>query len=410
MTFLIVVALPTILLSVMAVHTPRSSLLQVQAGMTARFEQYRLQFARKYADGTEEHQMRQRLFAERVSKIEAHNSDHNSHSWRAGINHLTDRTEEELLQLRGFRRHIPAGDHVANSLVEKACSSKAKSCGLKSNGPCCHGLVCGAKGSCEEPPSLPDSIDWSKSLPSGSNVIDQGACGSCWAVAAQGAVELQAAMLTNQSLELSAQGMLGCTPNPRQCGGTGGCDGATPELAFDWAKDNGLNLLSRQAYTATSNCPQKGFLEAKPAVKIQGYVHLTDNNARNAMAALITAGPLAVGVAASTWFTYSSGIFNGCSKDATIDHAVLMVGYGADSQLGYWKIRNSWGSNFGEDGFIRLRRHAPDGEEPCGWDYDPQKGTGCKDGPPKLWVCGVCGILSDIAYPVGTTVFNGGTI
>lgn len=390
-------------ISATAIHSPRSSLLQTKEGVMSHFARYRSHFGRTYEDGSAEHEMRQRLFAERVAKIEAHNTHSKDHSWRAGINHLTDRTDEELLQLRGFRRHAPS------SLVEseKMCSSRSQKCGLQR---CCKGLICGAKGSCAEPQALPESIDWSQNLASGSHVVDQGACGSCWAVAAQGAVELQAELLANQSLQLSAQGMLGCAPNPRQCGGTGGCDGATPEIAFNWAKDNGLHLLSSQAYTATSHCPEASFLQRGPVAKIQGFVHLQDNSAQQAMAALVTAGPVAVGVAASAWISYSEGIFDGCSKDATVDHAVLMVGYGIERELGYWKIRNSWGPIFGESGFIRLRRHAPQGEEPCGWDYEPQQGVGCKGGPSKLWVCGVCGVLSDIAYPVGTTVVGGGSI
>jgi len=410
MMFRLVICLSLIVASTMAVHAPHSSLLQTAEGVTSRFAQYRREFDRNYADGSEEHQMRQRLFMERVAKIEAHNNHHNAHSWRAGINHLTDRTEEELLQLRGFRRHAPAADPLTSSLVEKMCIGRSGTCGTTSKGSCCKGLICGATGSCEHPETIPDSIDWSTKLSGGQHIVDQGACGSCWAFAAQGAIELQAALLANQSLELSAQGMLGCTPNPKECGGTGGCEGATPELAFNWAKDNGLHLLSSQAYTATGNCPKQTFLDKGPVVKIKGFMHYNDNDAQKAMAALVIAGPLAVGVAASEWATYAEGIFDGCSRDATVDHAVLMVGYGNEGKLGYWKIRNSWGPNFGESGFIRLRRHAPHEEEPCGWDYDPKQGVGCKGGPSKLWVCGVCGVLSDIAYPVGTAVVKGGSV
>jgi len=109
---------------------------------------------------------------------------------------------------------------------------------------------------------------------------------------------------------------------------------------------------------------------------------------------------------ASQWSLYMSGVFDSCAKEPVVDHAVLLVGYGIDTPTGlaFWKIRNSWGYDFGEQGFLRLRRHAPLGDEPCGWDYDPQKGNGCKGGPSKIWVCGECGVLSDVVYPVGTKV------
>lgn len=276
---------------------------------------------------------------------------------------------------------------------------------LAGGGSCCHGLVCGARGVCEESKDIPAQIDWSEKLQIGNQIEDQGACGSCWAIAAQGAIELQASLLANKSVSLSAQGMLGCTPNPHECGGTGGCEGATPELAFEWATGNGIVPISEVPYVAMTVCPKHS---SDPAVKIQGFTRLPENNAKKVLQSLVTVGPLVVAVAAGRWSSYSSGVFDACSKSPVVDHAVVLMGYGKDTLLdaAYWKIRNSWGQSFGEDGFIRLRRHTPDGEEPCGWDHDPAKGVGCKHGPKKLWVCGECGVLSDVVYPVGTQVVH----
>lgn len=216
---------------------------------------------------------------------------------------------------------------------------------------------------------------------------------------------MQAAYLTKNrfTATLSPQGMLGCTPNPRKCGGTGGCDGATPELGFEWAQMHGLQTLDAQDYTAKDGCP-RSFLEARPTVKIAGYVRLPENKADQMFNALVSAGPLAVAVAASSWHNYDSGIFSGCQSNYVVDHAVTLVGYGKERRKKYWKIKNSWGDLYGEGGFIRLKRSAPDSPEPCGWDTDPQKGVGCRGGPSKLWVCGQCGILSDVAHPVGAEV------
>merc|ERR1719450_2095156 len=71
------------------------------------------------------------------------------------------------------------------------------------------------------------------------DVVDQGGCGSCWAVSS--ASVLRAHMqLYQKDRKLSAQQMVSCTPNPRECGGKGGCSGATAELAMDWVLHHGL--------------------------------------------------------------------------------------------------------------------------------------------------------------------------
>jgi len=386
-------------------------LLQVGSRTTAGhiFNHYKARFGRTY--DTEEHQLREMIFHKRLAEIEAHNGVR-ERSWHAGVNHLTDRTDAELLQMRGYRRHGRRQEFAMGSygnlelqtLAKKSCATSSQKCSSASNGgSCCNDLVCSAVGVCKEPKELPKDIDWSKMLNSGHHVVDQGACGSCWAVAAQGVIELQASLLANKSLSLSAQGMLGCTPNPHECGGTGGCDGATPELGFEWAIKNGVVPISQVPYKAESTCPEH---PRKPSVTIEGFVRLQENQATKVLQSLVSAGPLAVAVDASRWSSYSSGVFDSCAKNPVVDHAVILMGFGSDEKrsLAYWRIRNSWGSRFGEDGFIRLRRHAPDGDEPCGWDYEPEKGVGCKGGPKKLWVCGECGVLSDVVHPVGTEV------
>lgn len=375
------------------------------AGSLYTFSGYKEAYARSYEDDSKEHVMRKQIFDRRVAQIRMHNSQ--PHSWKLGINHLTDRTDEELRAYRGYKRSFPSSSQeslLATENFGSSCLAQQQACDGSKPG-CCTGLVCGSKGLCEESPSeLPKHIDWTPKIPTSTLILDQGACGSCWAIAATAAIQMQAVLNSNLTFQkvLSPQGMLGCTPNPNECGGKGGCEGATPELGYDWAKKNGLHLIDRQSYKAQSGCA-KSFLEAKPIVKIGGYVRLPENKATNLMTALVTSGPVAVAVAAHDWSMYSSGVFDGC-QNWIIDHAVLLVGYGKGEAKAYWKIRNSWGTEWGEGGFIRLVRHAPHGKEPCGWDTDPQKGVGCKGGPSKLWVCGACGVLSDSAYPVGSTV------
>ena len=81
--------------------------------------------------------------------------------------------------------------------------------------------------------------------------------------------------------------------------------------------------------------------------------------------------------------------------------AVQLVGYGTESGGDYWLVRNSWGPNWGDKGYIKLKREST---AVCGTDDTPLMGTGCvDDGKDVLHVCGQCGILFDVCYPIGTS-------
>jgi cathepsin L len=138
-----------------------------------------------------------------------------------------------------------------------------------------------------------------------------------------------------------------------------------------------------------------------PVATIDGYVTLPFNNYTALMNAIATVGPIAVSVDASAWSPYESGIFDNCNQDQPdIDHAVVLVGYGEESNGSkYWIIRNSWSPTWGEKGYIRIAR--TDNEETrCGMDTTPQDGTACEGETQAVKVCGTCGVLFDSAYPL----------
>jgi cathepsin L len=142
--------------------------------------------------------------------------------------------------------------------------------------------------------------------------------------------------------------MTTCAPNPDDCGGTGGCAGSTAELAFDYVVTAGMYQeyqlgYSPIVYNGTTLPCTAG--DGTPVATIGGYVQLPSNNYTALMNAVSTVGPIAVSVAASSWFSYTSGVFSlplGRSPD--INHLVVLMGYGVDSETGqpYWLVRNSW--------------------------------------------------------------------
>jgi len=248
--------------------------------------------------------------------------------------------------------------------------------------------------------TLPISVDWrDKNIVT--PVKDQGDCGSCWTFATAELTESYWAMATGKLNILSEQQILDCTPNPDHCGGTGGCEGGTAELA--WAQINQMGGLSAEwtypyisYYGQDFTCKQN---QVVPIAKVGKFINLPVNEQDPILAYLAASGPLAISVDASTWSSYETGVFNSCNQtNPDLDHAVMLVGYGTDSQLGdYWIVRNSWSPQWGEEGYIRLHRENP---FTCGTDLNPSDGDGCTNGPPTVTVCGTCGILFDALYPV----------
>ena len=231
--------------------------------------------------------------------------------------------------------------------------------------------------------------------------------GSCWAFASVETLESHWALASGNVIEeLSEQQILDCVPNPEECGGTGGCGGGTPDLAYEALIASGGGLASEWTYpyisgTGTGVGPCK--FSGAGVATITGWTMLPSNDQEAVMEALAFAGPLAVNVDASAWHAYEGGVFTGCShSDVEIDHVVQLVGYGidADTKLAYWLVRNSWGSSWGENGYVRILRE-PDNEH-CFIDNEPWEGVDCLNVTSPIQTataCGECGILYSVTYP-----------
>merc|ERR1719228_786245 len=233
---------------------------------------------------------------------------------------------------------------------------------------------------------LPDAVDW-RDQGVVTPAKDQASCGSCWAFCTTEQIESYAAINspTNELITLSAEQVTACTPNPQHCGGTGGCSGSIPQLGYTYIQLFGHVTEEDMPYTSgsttqTGDC-MYDFMNTAPVVGITGYNTFSPNDQEAVMTHLAEVGPLAVAVYASGWGGYGGGVYDGCDFDSNIalNHAVQLVGYGTDESLGdYWIVRNSWGPNWGEDGYIRLKRQAT---PQCGTDSSPMDGTACVGGP-----------------------------
>jgi len=350
-----------------------------------------------------EYKYREGIFNAKLAEIKVHNGD-SKQTWKKGINHFSDWTKDEF---KNYNRARPEHHERARKLADDF----------------------GVKPETFEAPvgstfnTLPRIVDYRKNTnpPVISGVKDQGLCGSCWAHSAAESMESYFALRYGQLPVLSQQQITSCTHSMLGCGGGSyvagwlelashgyGTKPSEAGLTVEWAYSYQDMFAPKAEKKYTSECQN---ITAKfpiinpsghhpflytcwPTANISGYSYIKENDVDAMMSAIALIGPQSVLVAAETWADYESGILqNNYTSVASnrswqeIDHAVQMVGYGFDNdlQLNYWIIRNTWGTNYGEQGFIRLLRN-PQDDTPCGTL------TGQK-------ICGTSGVLCGGAFP-----------
>jgi len=216
--------------------------------------------------------------------------------------------------------------------------------------------------------NTPKSKDWSGVATTA--VKDQGYCGSCWAYSATEGIESGLYMSSGELLELSPQQIISCDKTD------GGCNGGDIPEAFDYVMSTGGIALDSD-YPETSaaagkngKCKSHAFAVQVSSAKFAIPECTASDCSGNAKyendlkAALAKHGPMSICVNAASWDSYTGGIFTESCPGGwgDLDHCVQLVGYGTDSGSDYWKVRNSWASNWGEGGYIRL----PVGTNACG--------------------------------------------
>lgn len=230
-----------------AVSLAIASTLAVNAAPTQKrdlstysFAEFTREFNKSYS--ADEYARRELIFGRKLEAIMTHNTGDSA--WVAGVNKFTDWTEKEFSSFaRGMRRQ--------------------------------HRQPLYAMGSAWQPSGkdIPASVDWRNTSGVVTAVKDQGNCGSCWAFSTVETLESHYAIATGRAApEMSEQELIDCMPNPDECGGTGGCNGGTQMLGFNYTSYVGMTTEDSYPYKLPPGHCVYEFI--KPVAKNTGFVHL----------------------------------------------------------------------------------------------------------------------------------------
>ncbi|RHZ10047.1 hypothetical protein DYB26_009479 [Aphanomyces astaci] len=190
-------------------------------------------------------------------------------------------------------------------------------------------------------------VDWSTSK-CNSPIANQGQCGSCWAFASIGAVETAHCIATGELLDLSEQQVVSCSKN------NNGCNGGNPSIALDWMQQG---VCTEDSYPYTSGKGgQTGTCGNSCTKKKLSIGKTKKTSGEKSLMTVLESQPATVFVESNNavWRNYKGGIVSQC-PGAQNDHLVIAVGYGT-SKGDYFKIKNSWGTEWGENGYMYLKR------------------------------------------------------
>jgi C1A family cysteine protease len=298
-----------------------------------QFSNFQERFSKRY-DSLEETENRFQIFSSNLRNIILHNLDR-SQNFTMGVNQFTDLTPQE------FKDQYVGG--VRAEVGSYGCKSFSS----------------GASGA-------PSSIDW-REKGAVSSVKDQGQCGSCWTFSATGAVEGAWAIAKGQLIDLAEQELVDCATGIAY--GSHGCNGGQMEGAFKFIIENGQCALSSYPYTAKDGSCQK----CSAVAHISSCSDVKPND-QISLKAAVAKQPVAIAISADTklFQSYSGGVITSSSCYTSLDHGVLIVGYGTENGQDYWLVKNSWGASWGMDGYVKIARSSSTNDAGiCGIAMDP---------------------------------------
>jgi cathepsin F len=295
------------------------------------FEQFQdfLKIYQKRYTTIEEFQLRWEIFRENYKNIET-------------FNYMAAASNEEVTHENGVTQFFDlTPEEFAKQYLTLNISHLQKIKALKSQNKLIANFHDGA---------APEAWDW-REKGVVSVVKNQGMCGSCWAFSAVGNIEAQYAIKTNQSVLFSEQQLVDCDKVDQ------GCNGGLMEDAFKYVEGaHGIMQASDYSYSGKQGSCK--YEESKALAKVTGYKFAGTEDENQIKQILYENGPLAIAINATPLQFYFGGVFNPwfnwMCNPKSINHGVLLVGYGVSGSKAYWIVKNSWGSGWGEKGFFRI--------------------------------------------------------
>ncbi|XP_045914082.1 procathepsin L-like isoform X1 [Micropterus dolomieu] len=289
------------------------------------WEEWKIKHSKVYDNHTEI-VFRRAVWEKNMQLVLRHNQEAaaGKHSFTLGLNHLADMTADEINEkLNSLKLEDPI--HFRNSTFKEVS-----------------GL------------SIPQSVDWRKNGLV-SPVQNQGLCGSCWAFSSLGALEGQMKKRTGFLVPLSPQNLVDCSGNF----GNLGCRGGYISKSYSYIIRNG-GVDSESSYPYEHKNGKCRYSVKGKAGYCSNFHILPKGDEKTLQAVVASVGPVAVAVNAmlQSFHLYRGGLYNvpNCNP-RFINHAVLVVGYGTDGGQDFWLVKNSWGTAWGEEGFIRIARN-----------------------------------------------------
>ena len=276
----------------------------------------------------EEFEYRQGIFEEIHAYIEEFNSGNETHT--LGHNFMSTMNEQERERLNGYRPSTGFRRETADYFLGYT----------------------------------PSEVNW-VTAGAVTPVKNQGSCGSCWSFSTTGGLEGAHQIATGNLVSLSEQQLVDCST------ANYGCNGGDMGLAYMYTESSPLETEANYPYTGVDGTCN--YNQSKGVVGASSYTNVTANDA-DALHASIAIGPTSVAIQANrlVFQLYTSGVITSTKCGTNLDHGVLAAGYGTDPSYGdYYLVKNSWGTGWGESGYVKIGVAA--GEGICGIQMDPSR-------------------------------------